>query len=117
MTGIWLTADPIRLPIEPLLLEMLAPQLPSPTLRRAELEELRRGTKLAEVILEYLGLRSLGRDAQGAVPLHVVTPVAPPDPWRDALLVPGGDQPIGLVVNAADTGPLVLVHEVFAQFG
>jgi CRP-like cAMP-binding protein len=116
MTGIWLTADPVRAPIEPLLLDMLAPQLPSPTLRRAELDELRRGTKLAAVILEYLGLQSAGNDAKGDVRLQVVTPATPQDPWRDALLVPGGDQPIGLVLNAADTGPFVLVHEVFARF-
>ncbi len=117
LAGIWLTADAIRIPIERLLLEMLAPNLPSPVLREAELAELRRGVKLTDVVLEYLGLRSLDVDDTGVVPLRIVAPKLGRDPWREALLVPGGDQPIGLLLNAADAQPLVLVHEVFTRFG
>lgn len=115
--GIWLTAEPVRTPIEPLLLEMLAPNVPNPALRGAELEELGRGAKLAAVAIEYLGLRALHVDAAGEVALHVVAAKGPHDLWREALLPTDGHQPVGLVVNTADAGPLVLVHEVFGRFG
>ena len=52
LTGIWLTAEPVRTPIDLLLLDMLAPNLPDPVLRQAEMEELGRGVKLADVSLE-----------------------------------------------------------------
>ena len=117
LVGVWLTADPAPAPIEPLLLDMLAPNLPNSALREAEVEELGRGVKLAGAALEYLGLRMVAVDADGEIPLRVVAPKLARDPWREALVLPGGDQPIALVINTADAGPLVLVHEVFARFG
>ena len=117
LSGIWLTAEPAPTRIEPLLLDMLAPNLPNPALREAEVEELGRGVKLAGAVLEYLGLRTVAIDTDGETPLRVVAPRLARDPWREALVVPGGDQPIALVISTADAGPLVLVHEVFTRFG
>ncbi len=115
--GIWLASEAVGTSIEPLLLSMLAPNLLSLNLCEAEVEELGRGAKLADVALEYLGLKPVGVDAHGAVPIQVVAPTSPRDPWWEALVVPGGDWPIGLVINTADAGPLVLVHEVFGHLG
>jgi CRP-like cAMP-binding protein len=115
--AMWLTAEGVRTPIEPLLLDMLAPNLPGAFPRDAEMEELRRGVKLADVALEYLGLRTVGVDSSGEVPLRIVTPKGPVDPWREALVIPGSDQPIGLLVNTADLGPVAFIHEVFQRFG
>jgi len=42
---------------------------------------------------------------------------SPRDPWREALVLPEGGHPIGILINTADAGPLVLVHEVFDTFG
>ncbi len=116
LTGIWLSAEAVQRPIETLLMDMLAPNLPSRVLREAELEKLRRGAKLADVALEYLGLRTISVDADGEVPLRVVAFDSPRHSWREALLVPEGDRPIGILINTADAGPLVLVHEVFDSF-
>jgi len=117
LAGLWLSADPVQTPIERLLLDMLAPNLPNPVLREAEVEELRRGVKLAGPALEYLGLRPLALDTAGPVPLRIVAPKLPRDPWNEALVLPGGDQPVGLLLHTADAGPLVLVHDVFTRFG
>jgi len=117
LTGIWLTAEPATAPIEPLLLDMLAPNMPNPVLREAVVEELDRGVKLAGVALESLGLTTAAVDARGEVELLVVASKLSRDPWREALITPGGDRPIGLLIPTADEGPLVLVHEVFARFG
>ncbi len=117
LAGIWLSAEPVQTPIEPLLLDMLAQNLTNPALREAEAEELGRGVKLAGAVLEYLGLRTVAVDEDGEFPLRVVAPKLARDPWREALVLPGGDQPIALVINTADAGPLVLVHEVFTRFG
>jgi CRP-like cAMP-binding protein len=114
-TAIWLTAEAPRASVEPLLLDMLAPNLPGSFPREAEMEELRRGVKLADVTLEYLGLRTVGVDTKGDVPVRIVNPKGPADPWREALILPGGDQPVGLVVNTADMGPAVFVHEIFGR--
>ena len=65
LTGIWLTAEPVHTKIERLLLDMLAPSVSDPVLRDAEIEEFRRGVKLAAVIPDYLGLRTTGVDGQG----------------------------------------------------
>src|SRR5262249_16776499 len=115
-SAVWLTAERVG-SIEPLLLEMLSPNLPGTFPRDAEMEELRRGVKLADVALEYLGLRMVGMDTDGTVPLRIVAPKSSRDPWREALAVPGGDQPIGLVINTADAGPVVFLHEVFGRLG
>src|SRR5215471_18602375 len=117
LTGIWLSADSVQARIESLILDMLAPTLPSRLLREAELEELRRGTKLTEVALEYLGLRTITIDGDGEVPLRVVASHLPHDSWREALALPEGDRPIGILLNTSDAGPVVLVHEVFDSFG
>ena len=98
--AMWLTAEWVRTSIEPLLLDMLAPNLPGAFPRDAEMEELRRGVKLADVALEYLGLRTVGVDTAGEIPLRIVTPKGPVDPWRDWLVVPGSDQPIGITGGA-----------------
>src|SRR5215475_14142423 len=117
LTGIWLSAEPIQTPIDTLVIDMLASNLASRALREAELDELRRGVKLADVALEYLGLRTISVDGDGDPPLRVVASDSPRDPWRDALVLPEGDRPIGILINTADAGPLVLVHEVFDSFG
>src|SRR5215470_4573836 len=117
LTGIWLSADSVQARIESLILDMLAPTLPSRMLREAEMEELRRGAKLAEVALEYLGLRTISIDGDGEVPLRVVASHSPRDSWREELALPEGDRPIGILINTADAGALVLVHEVFDSFG
>jgi CRP-like cAMP-binding protein len=106
----------VQRPIERLVIDMLAPNLPSRVLREAELEELRRGAKLADVALEYLGLRTISVDTDGEIPLRVVAFDSPRHSWREALLLPEGDRPIGILINTADVGPLVLVHEVFDSF-
>src|SRR5262245_876115 len=117
LSGMWLTADPVRTHIERLISDLLAPNVVDPVLRDAEIEELRRGVKLAAVIPEYLGLRTTSVDGHGVVPLRLVAPKLPHDPWRDALIESGGDRPIGFLVNTADAGPVAFVHEVFARFG
>jgi hypothetical protein len=71
LTGIWLSADSVQTRIETLIIDMLASSLPSRMLREAEVEELRRGAKLADVALEYLGLRTITIDSEGEVPLRV----------------------------------------------
>ena len=71
LTGIWLSAEPIQTPIDTLVIDMLASNLASRALREAELEELRRGVKLADVALEYLGLRTISVDGDGDPPLRV----------------------------------------------
>jgi len=116
LTGIWLSAESVQTPIETLIIDMLAPNLPSRVLREAELEELRRGAKLADVALEYLGLRTISVDGDGEIPLRVVASHSPRDAWRQALVLLEGDRPIGILINTADAGPLVLVHEVFDSF-
>ena len=116
VTAVWLSAGPPREPIDTLLLEMLAPALPSAGLREALLEELARPAKLADVVLEYLGLQAVGVDGQGPQVLHLVAPKLARDPWRMALIRPGGDCPVAIVVDTADQGRLVLTHEVFKHF-
>jgi CRP-like cAMP-binding protein/L-ascorbate metabolism protein UlaG (beta-lactamase superfamily) len=116
LTGIWLSAESVQTPIETLVIDMLASQLASRMLREAELEELRRGTKLADVALEYLGLRTISVDGNGETPLRIVASDFPRDSWREALVLPEGDRPIGILINTVDAGPLVLVHEVFDSF-
>src|SRR5262245_42441372 len=116
LTGIWMSAESVQTPIETLIIDMLASSLPSRVLRDAELEELRRGAKLADVALEYLGLRTISVDGDGEVPVRVVASLSPRDSWREALVLPEGDRPIGILINTADAGPLVLVHEVFDSF-
>jgi len=112
----WLSLGSIQQPIEALLLEMLKPQQSNPVLQQAVLEELDRPAKHSEVVFEYLGLREVGRDLESEVPLVLVSPKFERNPWREALLQPGGDCPIGVVVNTSDHGRLVLIHEVFAEF-
>jgi len=111
-----MSAESVQTPIETLIIDMLASSLPSRVLRDAELEELRRGAKLADVALEYLGLRTISVDGDGEVPVRVVASLSPRDSWREALVLPEGDRPIGILINTADAGPLVLVHEVFDSF-
>src|SRR6266581_894458 len=107
LTGIWLSAESVQTPIETLVIDMLASNLPNRVLREAELEELRRGAKLADVALEYLGLRTISVDGDGEIPLRVVASHSPRDSWREALVLPEGDRPIGILINTADAGPLV----------
>src|SRR6266508_2759917 len=116
LTGIWMSAESVQTPIETLVIDMLASNLPSRVLREAELEELRRGANLADVALEYLGLRTISVDGDGETPLRVVASLSPRDSWREALVLPEGDRPIGILINTADAGPLAVVHEVFDSF-
>src|SRR5258705_13764545 len=98
LTGIWLSAEAVQTPIETLVIDMLASSLPSRVLREAELEELRRGAKLADVALEDLGLRTIRVDGDGEMPLPVVASPSPRDLWRQALVLPQGDPPTRLPV-------------------
>src|SRR5215475_11027 len=116
LTGIWLSAEPVHTRIETLIIDMLALTLPSRMLCEAELEEIRRGTKRTDIVLEYLGLRTISIDGDGAFPLQVVASHSPRDSWGEALVLPEGDRPIGILMNTADAGPIVLVHEVFDSF-
>jgi CRP-like cAMP-binding protein len=115
-TGVWLTTGSVQARIHALLLEMLKPRLPDTVLQESVVEELGRAVKRADVVLEYLGLRTTGLDAEGRVPLVLVQSRSGKDPWREALLVPGGECPIGVIVSTCDRGPLALTHEIFSQF-
>jgi CRP-like cAMP-binding protein len=115
--GVWLTSRPAPEPIRDLLLELLAPTLSNRGLREALIEELGRPVKKLDVALEYLGLRVIGVDADGEPPSHLVAPKLHSDPWREALVVPGGDCPLGLVLTTSDRGRVVLLHEVFSHLG
>jgi CRP-like cAMP-binding protein len=117
VSGVWLTAGPVREPITGLLLELLIPNQPNPGLREALVEELGRPVKKLEVALDYLGLRLAGPRMGEGAPLLPVAPKAGPDPWREALVIPGGDCPLGLVLATSDWGLVVLVHEVFGHLG
>ena len=117
VSGIWLMAGPVREPIQGLLLDLLLPNQPNPGLAEALVEELGRPVKKLDVALEYLGLRRTGLDGEGVVPLHLVAPKPVRDPWREALVTPGGDCPLGLVVATSDHGRVALVHEVFGHLG
>jgi CRP-like cAMP-binding protein len=116
LTGVWLCPGPVRTPIETLVIELLEPNQQHPVLQRALLEELNRPVKRADVVLEYLGLRQVALDAEGEHPLLLVAPKSGRDPWREALLDPGGACPIGVVVNTCDRGRVALIHEVFVHF-
>ncbi len=117
LRGLWLHPGPISTPIELLLSRMLALTHPDIVLRQAVLEELRRRTKLKDVVLRALGLQERGLDEAGACPLRFVALAqGARHPWYEALLTPGGDCPIGFVVPTYDYGQVVFVHEVFQEF-
>lgn len=111
--GIWLIQGEPRVRIEPLLLQMLERNDLALTLRLSLLEELGRPVKLANVALQYLGLESAGTDREGESSLTIVRPGPRLDAWREALILPGGDCPIGIVINTVDRGPFAFVHEIF----
>ena len=114
LRAVWLSADAPGTPIEPLVLQLLEHSLPNPNLRRLLLDELVLPVKPVDVILEYLGLGRSGEDSEGELPLVLVAPKSgKSDPWRDMLLVPGGDCPIAIIVTARDLGPVGLVHDAF----
>lgn len=116
LRAVWLSAEPPKSGIDPLVLQLLEPNLPNPRLRRLLLDELVRPTKPADVVLEYLALDKSGEDTEGDLPLLLVAPKSgKADPWRDMLLVPGGDCPIAILVKTRDLGPVALVHEAFAS--
>jgi CRP-like cAMP-binding protein len=117
VTGIWLSASPVHASVEPLIFEMLAPNFPNPVLRRAAIEELGRGVKLADVVVESLGLRTVAVEEHEGLSSRVVAAQLSRDPWREALVAAGSDRPIGLLIQTADAGPIVLVHEIFSRFG
>lgn len=114
--GIWLIAGPVRTRIEALLLDLLDPLQLSPLLQDAMIEELGRPVKRTDAVLEYLGLRLVSVDSEGEIPLLLVTSALPRDPWQEVLLVPGGDCPIGVMLNTWDRGRVALIHEVFGTF-
>ena len=117
LRGLWLNPGPISTSIELLLSRMLALTHPDTVLRQAVLEELQRRSKLKDVALRALGLQERGLDEVGACPLRLVAlEQGARHPWYEALLTPGGDCPIGVVVNTYDYGKIVLVHEVFQEF-
>ena len=117
MSGVWLTAGAVREPIQKLLLDLLRPNQPNPGLREALVEEFGRPVKKLDVALAYLGLSPSGWGPEEAAQFRLVAPSPGPDPWREALVTPGGDCPLGLVLATSDHGPVVLVHEVFRHFG
>ena len=94
---------------------MLERTHPDPVLREAVLEELQRRTKFKDVVLRALGLQERSVDQRGTAPWIVTLEKAMQHPWHEALLTPGGDCPIGFVVNTYDHGKIVLVHEVFYE--
>lgn len=116
LRGIWLNPGEVTSSIEALLLRMLEPSQPDLHLRQAILEEFQREAKHRDVILRYLNLQERGLDKQFAPPLCLVVPHGTVDPWRELLLVHGGDCPIGFVVNSYDHGQQVFVHEIFQRF-
>src|SRR5258707_1824196 len=99
LTGIWLSAESVQTPIETLLIDMLAPNVPSRVLREAELEELRRGAKLTDVGLEYLGLRTISDDGDGAIPLRVWASHSTRESRPQALVLPQRDRPIRILID------------------
>src|SRR4249919_570891 len=99
VSGIWLSGESVRSSVEPLLLDMLEPNFPNSVLRRATVEELGRGVKLAEVVIESLGLRTIAVDEHGGIPLRVVASQLSRDPWREALIAAESDRPIGLLIR------------------
>ncbi len=112
--GVWLNPGPISGSIGPLVLDMLALTHPDVVLRQAVFEEMQRRTKYKDVILHALGLQQREVDAQGNCSVWIMTPdKGVQHPWQQALLLPGGDCPIGMVVNTYDYGKIVLMHEVF----
>src|SRR4029077_5682395 len=116
LRGLWLNPGPVSTSIKPLLLHMLERTHPDPVLREAVLEELQRRAKFKDVVLRALGLQERSVDQEGDCPLWIVTlDKAMQHPWHEALLTPGGDCPIGFVVNTYDHGKIVLVHEVFYE--
>ena len=116
LRGLWLNPGPVRTSIKPLLLHMLERTHPDPVLHEAVLEELQRRTKFKDVIFRALGVQERSVDQEGDCPLWIVTlDKAMQHPWHEALLTPGGDCPIGFVVNTYDHGKIVLVHEVFYE--
>ena len=116
LRGLWLNPGPVKTSIKPLLLHMLERTHPDPILREAVLEELQRRSKFKDVVLRALGLQERSVDQEGDCPLWIVTlDKAMQHPWHEALLTPGGDCPIGVVVNTYDHGKIVLVHEVFYE--
>ena len=117
VSGVCLTVGPVRESITDLLLELLVPNQPNAGLREALVEELGRPVKKLGVVLDYLGLRRIDSGIEGATSLVLVAPKGGPDPWREALVTPGGDCPIGLVLATSDQGRVVLVHEVFHHLG
>jgi CRP-like cAMP-binding protein len=116
LTAVWLSPGSPKTAIETLVLQLLEPNLPNPRLRQALLDELVRPVKPVDVVLEYLGLRAVEQDAHGELPLLLVAPKSgEDDPWREALLLPGGDCPIGILVKTRDLGQVALVHEAFGS--
>ena len=113
LTGIWLSSAQVGTPIETLLLQLLQAHQPNPRLRQAFIEELHRGVKRKDVVLEYLGLQEVGTDQEGEITLHLVSPDEGKELWQEALLAHQGHCPIGFVFPAWDQGKLVVVHEVF----
>ena len=112
--GLWLHPGPVSTSIKPLLLHMLEHTHPDPVLREAVLEELQRRSKFKDMVLRALGLQERSVDREGDCPLWIVRlEKAMQHPWHEALLTPGGDCPIGFIVNTYDHGKIVLVHEVF----
>src|SRR5262252_638294 len=100
LRGLWLNPGLVSTSIKPLLLHMLERTHPDPVLRQAVLEELQRRTKFKDVILRALGLQEHSIDQGGTYSLWIVALVKHVQhPWQDALLMPGGDCPIGFVVN------------------
>src|SRR5262249_52787020 len=116
LAGIWLSADPVHASVEALVLEMLEPNFPNPVLRGATVEELARGVKLADVVVESLGLRTVSVEEHGGLSARVVAPQLSRDPWREALVAPGGGPPVGLVVPTAGPGPPRPRPQGFARF-
>lgn len=114
LRGVWLNPEAASPGMAPLLLEMLALTHPDTLLRHAVLEEMQRRSKYLEVIIHALGLQEHSIDHQGDSPLWIIsTPQGPEHPWHRALLTPGGECPLGIVVQTYDHGKIVLMHDVF----
>src|SRR5919199_1368207 len=97
LTGIWLSSAQVETPIETLLLQMLEANQSNPRLRQAFIEELHRGVKRKDVVLEHLGLQEVGTDQEGEITLHLVSLDEGKELWQEALLAHQGHCPIGFV--------------------
>ena len=118
VSAVCLTAGPVREPITDFSSSCSSPNQPNPGLREALVEskarsreEARRGARLSRRSART------GPSTEGTrAALCWSRPRRGRSPWREALVTPGDDCPIGLVLATSDHGRVVLVHECSATW-